>query len=230
MIKNSFIHEKLKDFNYYISKLPMYLQQSYGFIYQFRIWYDLLVGNDNKGIVGNGEILLNLLNIYDDEYLEYLNEIGDDDILDKIGLLYGITRNVDVSYTIGESTINEQLFLNDSDFLAYIKSRIIQNYCNGTLQQIVDYYNDIKVNSIYVINNPDVSASAKLYLIKDLDDDLTNMDKLFLAGKLKIQSMGISYTYEFLDTSRVLLWDSINTELSNGWGITSDNKGGLWAS
>ena len=59
----SVLVEKLKSFEYYKNKLPMYLQSSDGFISHFEIWYDLLIGQNNNGVVNVCDTILNLLNI-----------------------------------------------------------------------------------------------------------------------------------------------------------------------
>ena len=42
----SILDDKLKDFKYYVSKIPEYLKQSYGFKEQYRAWCDVLVGEE----------------------------------------------------------------------------------------------------------------------------------------------------------------------------------------
>ena len=74
MITQSIIPQKLQDFEYYKSKIPLYLQNSEGFQEHFRIWYDLLV----DGVVKNADILLNMLLIFDKDYLSYLHSIDED--------------------------------------------------------------------------------------------------------------------------------------------------------
>ena len=57
--------EKLKSFDYYKNKLPMYLRSSDGFVSHFEIWYDLLAGQNKNGVVNVCDTILNLLNIFD---------------------------------------------------------------------------------------------------------------------------------------------------------------------
>ena len=55
----SILIDKLKDFDYYVKKCPLYLQNSDGFIEHFRIWYDFLNTQEKAG-----EEVLNLINIF----------------------------------------------------------------------------------------------------------------------------------------------------------------------
>lgn len=224
IITQSLIPEILQDFEYYRRKLPMYLQQSECFQEHFKIWYDVLVGsNNNCGIVHNGEILINMLNIFADDYWTFLDTIEESsktsttsDILDKLGLLFGVTRNITVTYTYEETThTNEQLLLTNEELLMLIKAKIIQNYCEGTLQQMNAYYATTGLN-IYV-NTSESPATANLYLVYYEEQELSNIDKLFLAEQLIIRSMGIKYNTQILIPSTVLIWDQINATNTNGW-------------
>ena len=65
----AFFCEKLKNFDYYLKKIPLYLQSDENFVSHFRIWYDFLVGKENEtnnGLIGSGDTLLDLFNIYDE--------------------------------------------------------------------------------------------------------------------------------------------------------------------
>lgn len=236
MRSQNLIPEELQSFDYYKNKLPLYLQNSYGFQEHFRIWFDLLVGtSQNDGLIGNSYILLNLLNIFDPTYLEYISQLEDadvdennvygtkSDILDKLGALFGVTRNFTVTYT-DDTTVTEDISLNNEDFLVLIKTQIIRNYCEGTSKQINEYYKSIKLQ-LYAKT---LSAGrAILYLVvSDGDKQYSyseNIKKMFLAGMLKIDSMGILYSYSTLDLENLLIWDGLTT-----WAI-SDDEGGQWA-
>ena len=67
----SIISNKLQSFGYYVNKLPLYLQNSYGFIEHFRIWYETLT----SGVVYTADEILNLLNIFDKNYLKYIDSL-----------------------------------------------------------------------------------------------------------------------------------------------------------
>lgn len=229
MIDKSLIPDKIKSFEYYKNKLPLYLQESYGFQEHFKIWHELLVGNNaNGGLVGNAEILLNLLCIFHSDYLQYIADLEDSgatetdkygthcDILDKIGSIYGVTR-----YFSPTSAYSGYLNLNNEDFLLLIKTQLIKNYCEGTSKQINDYYKDVGLK-MYV-QTSDSPAVANLYLAEgDAVNYSDNVRTMFEAGLLEINSMGIIYRRQFLDLDRLLTWDVINQTNTNGW------DGGQW--
>lgn len=228
MITESIIPEKLKDFEYYKNKLPLYLQNSYGFIEHFRIWYQILI----NGICDNAIILLNLINIFDGNYFDFLETIEgvqrtsyECDILDKIGRLYGVNRQFRITYEDNNEIKTETILLNNQDFLTLIKTQIIKNYCEGTTEQINSYYKMIGLK-MYVLSASE-PATAYMYLPTSSSSSeyaySDNIKKMFLAGLLKIDSMGITYRYTFVDIDRILLWDSLNEAATNGW------DGGEWA-
>lgn len=209
MIEESLIPETLRSFKYYKNKLPLYLRNSESFQEHFKIWYEVLVGSGSEGVVGNGEILLNLLNIFSDDYLEFLQTIdstpgADFDILDKIAELFGVSRNITVTYEDAEQTMhyNEEISLSNSELLILIKSRIIQNYCEGTRQQIQEFYNSLGLSeglAIRMLANGGLDqnepATVDMYLIYEEEVPFSNLDKMFLSGMLNIESMGITYRY-----------------------------------
>ena len=61
----SFVPDKIKSYEWYYNKLPLYLKNSYGFSEHFKIWYELLISGDKNGIVNVGDTLLYLFNIFD---------------------------------------------------------------------------------------------------------------------------------------------------------------------
>ena len=229
MINQSIIPQKLQEFEYYKKKIPLYLQNSEGFQEHFRIWYDLLV----DGVVKNSDILLNMLLIFDSNYLSYLNTIDEDiqsdgyvcDILDKLGSIFGVNRYFKVTYEEAGQPITEQLQLNNEEFLILIKAQIIKNYCEGTRQQIEEYYKSVGLQ-IYLQTDNTSEATANLYLTVGTGgssyDYSENIRKMFLGGMLRIDSVGIKYQEAFIDVSRLLFWDIIDEDNNNGWGIDTD--------
>lgn len=229
MITSSIIPDKLQSFDYYKDKLPVYLQNSEGFQTHFKIWYDFL----KQGVVKNADILLNLLLIFDKDYLAYLQQLDSDmsptsfvcDILDKLGSIFGVTRHFTVEYEVEGEKVSELLTLDNNDFLILIKAQIIKNYCEGTREQISEYYKSVGLQ-LYVQTDNTSDATANLYLTTGTGDTQynysENVKKMFLGGMLRIESVGIKYQEAFVDISRLLFWDTINAEATNGW------DGGEW--
>lgn len=215
MNTNSIVPDKLKDFDYYKQKLPLYLQNSYGFIEHFRIWYDMYVGTgEYAGIIHVSDVLLSLLNIFDDDYLDYINNMPESnsgtqsDILDKIGNLFGVKRQFSCTYFDNYNYITDELILNNEEFLILIKGQIIKNYCEGTYEQIEQYYNSTGLK-ICITTSELSNAESHTYLITTDDSDYSdNIKKMFLAGMLRIESMGIKYIDIYSNFSGLLRWDS----------------------
>lgn len=218
MYEESILPRKLRTFNYYYNKLPLFLRNSYGFVEHFKIWYDLTYNNDNKGIVNIGDLLLYLLNIFDKDYLETINNMEDSDngnasdILDKIGLLFGVSRKFSVTYLEGAQTVHEELSLNNEEFLILIKCQIIKNYCNGSEIQIQDYYESAGLN-VYVLTSHVETATCYIHLAGVLEDPnySNNIKAMFKAGLLRIESMGITYKNIVSELSGFLIWDSVTS-------------------
>lgn len=211
------IADELKSFSYYRNKLPMYLQQAEGFDEHFRIWYDLLVGENSEpnpyGVVGFGDTIFALLNIFDIDYLVKFPD-AENKTLDLIGKLFGVSRSFDVQYTKLGVQYREHLDLNNEEFLILIKTQIINNYCNGTQKQISNYYREANL-PIYAITHTPGSAEVDLYLSRVLSDNIMAM---YWAGMLTIKSVGISYNYYLYLAEEVLFWDAdLGWDDANWW-------------
>lgn len=255
MLQSSVLHSKLKSFDYYVNKLPMFLQQSEGFIEHYRIWYDLLVGEintNNTGVVGVGDTLFNLLNIFDQKiddagnitnhYLTYLNSLPNSDegyaadILDKIGSLFGVKRSFEVQYDNVEGTQKKYIYLDNHDFLILIKAQIVKNYCEGTYEQIKSYYESVGLY-VYVTTSSE-PATSNIYLAYFTGDNeykpSENVQAMFFAGLLTIESMGIVYRRAFVNLDELLLWSKAADESSEpvleerGWSNDEVGNGGIW--
>ena len=228
----SIIPQELRSFDYYLRKLPLFLRQSDTFIEHFRIWFDLLNGGSTaySGIVDSADCLLYLLNIFDDDYIDTVNSlVGNEngtvsDILDKLGALFGVHRVFSVTYKDDNDVIHEdeQLELNNQDFLTLIKAQIIKDYCDGTAEQIEQFYDSIGLK-IYVITT-DSNATASLYLAEftGVNSYSDNIKKMFQAGILRINNLGIAYKDLTKELTGSLIWDA-PAAAKQGWGK------GLWA-
>ena len=229
----SFVPDKIKSYEWYYNKLPLYLKNSYGFSEHFRIWYELLVSGDKKGIVNVGDTLLYLFNIFDENFLQTIANLPDSgategnygtvsDFLDKLGYLFGVIRNFSVTYkNDNNEDVTEDLSLNNEDFLLLIKAQIIKNYCEGTYEQIKGYYNSAGLD-VFLITTED-GASAHVYLAATPDSTKysLNVKKMFKSGLMRIESMGITYTEGVRALDWFLTWDS--TKAKEYWDT------GVWS-
>ncbi len=212
----SILPEQLKSFDYYKDKLPMYLQNSYGFIEHYRIWYDMLMGKPGtiNGIVPSVDMLLYMLDIFDSSYFGELGKLGDLNtqyMLDNIGALFGVKRNMSIAYHYEGKLVPETLALSNEEFIQLIKARVIRNYCEGTYEQINQYYKSAGLEIVNTTNRGGDTATSGLYLIKHSNQGtLTNLEKLFLAEELHIASMGIQYFLESITIEEDFLWDTID--------------------
>ena len=229
----SFVPDKIKSYEWYYNKLPLYLKNSYGFSEHFKIWYELLISGDKNGIVNVGDTLLYLFNIFDENFLQTIANLPDSgategnygtvsDFLDKLGHLFGVIRNFSVTYkNDNNEDVTEDLSLNNEDFLLLIKAQIIKNYCEGTYEQIKGYYNSAGLD-VFLITTED-GASAHLYLAATPDSTKysLNVEKMFKSGLMRIESMGITYTEGVRALDWFLTWDS--TKAKEYWDA------GVWS-
>lgn len=254
MIDVSIVPATLRSFDYYYRKLPMYLQQSYGFSSHFRLWYDALMGENTEltfnGIVPSFETMLYLLNIFDTDaktpegiskYLENIIKIPNANasnehqygttcyMLDNIGALFGVKRHFSVELDGG---VKKELTLDNKDFLILIKATIVKNYCEGTFEQLKEFYQSV---GLFVVITTSAPGICNIYMATaveganyDYSDDIKSM---FLSGLLTIESMGIEYHKTFIDMTKLLVWYKDGTTEQLGWGPEiegSDLKAGEW--
>lgn len=241
MIKSSILPTTLKSFTYYVRKLPLFLQNSYGFVEHFRIWYDMMISEtETQGAINVCDYILYLLDIFDENYLEAIAKLDGSgatfdedgniisygttsDILDKIGELFGVKRTFSVAYINDDyKQVTEEITLDNKDLLILIKAQIIKNYCEGTFEQIKGYYESAGLY-IFVITS-DVSATCNLFLA---DGGSTynysdNVVKMFKAGLLIIQSMGIQYIVGKAEMTGFLVWSEDSAMSNQVWDI------GVW--
>ena len=204
----SIINEKIYNFDYYVKKLPLYLRNSDGFIEHFRIWFDLLTS-----VVENSDQILNLINIFDEEYLTRINELDESveknksDFLDKLGAIFNVKRNFSVTYISEGSPVIKQLSLDNKEFLLLIRAQIIKNYSDGSYIQMRKFYDSAKLKIYFYSNSP---ASVQVYLLNipgSADFDYSNnVLDMFYAGLLCIESMGITYAYSQQNYDDILVW------------------------
>lgn len=216
---DSVLVKDLKNFDYYVKKIPLYLQNDEKFLSHFKIWYEFLIGEEEKendGLIGTGDTLLDLFNIYDENYLDKINKYGED-FLNKLANLFNIRRSFSVKYSDGQKEHLDSITLNNEELLLFIKARIIRNYSDGSYGQMRRFY---EKNNLLIFLKWDSPAAARVYLLKipgSSEEYSENIQKLFLAGLLNIESMGIIYTYSIQDFDKMLIWDKKISEETTGY-------------
>lgn len=201
--------DKLKQWQYYLTKFPLYLRNSYGFTEHFKIIFDLLLQLDLLE-----DQLLKCFDVMASDYLDFINNLSgsqdESDILDKIASLYGVRRNFDL--TIDDET--KALSLNNNELLILIKARIIQFNFDGTYAMTKQFYENVKL-PVFIYNSGNAGI-AKLFLdtsqIESISDNIVDM---FNAGLFTIESMGITYTTESISLLNIFVWDT--TESNRYW-------------
>lgn len=184
----------LKEWNYYLNKLPLYLQNSYGFDEHFKILFDLLVRVDSLE-----DDILNQFNILSSTY------VAKDDILDKIAELFGVRRTFDVTYKEDNVTKQAALTLTNSELLKLIKAQIINNNYDGTYETSNQFYRTMNL-PVYLLQS---GNPGEVYVMLDNSVQLTENEQImFLANLFTIKSMGIVYNTSIVEISSVMIWDS----------------------
>lgn len=207
------ILDKLKSWEYYYDKLPLYFKNSYGIVEHFKIWYDLIVLFDETE-----DDIINAFDIFNNDYFTLNNIVAteyESDLLDKIAYVFGVCRDFDVCYTDPTNsslTITKQLHLNNKLLLLLIKAIIIKNNYKGTYEETIEFYESINL-PIYILNSAN-SAEAFVYFDKsslDLsytDDEIENIYAMFYSGLFTLQSLGISYTMFVVEGMfEQIMWD-----------------------
>ncbi len=195
------IDNRLKEKQYYLDKLSLFLRNSYGVEEQVTLLWKTLVDIDST---------------IDDffEAFKMLKPEGIDDLLDKIAEIVGCKRNLDVSY--GSPLTSYTLSLSNEELIRSIKTRIIQNNYDGSFENFKKNYESIGLNVLAT----DGGVSGTSIQILNNDEKLTDNDKhMFLSGNYSIRSLGITYSFSMGDLDLIGFWDNILRTWNNSqWG------------
>ena len=176
----SMLKEKLLDWNWYKNKIPLYLQNSYGYQEHFKIFYDILVNLDESG-----QKILNYLDITNVQNITDKEQSSD--ILDFIGNLYSIKRKIKFYNKNSEEYIT--ITLSDNDFLKILLVNIFQINYDGTRKSFLDFYEKTFGDTLkfYINKEQFKSINVVSSLTGDLKAIYDNTDLLF------VNIMGINY-------------------------------------
>lgn len=207
--------DKLKNWEYYYQKLPLYMRNSYGIQDHFKIVFDVLTLVDNVE-----DEICKLYDIFADDYetiiAKYDTTNYNFQFLDMLASLYGINRYMNIKYDKNNKEIRKKLKLTNTELLLFIKCKIIQHQYDGTFSQAKEYYKKIGL-PIYLFTS---SNSGQVLLYLSTNANITqNIKDLFYANELTLQSMGIVYQLNEMDLSKIGIWsikDSSSTD-NNTW-------------
>ena len=212
--------EKLKNWDYYKEKLPLYVRNSYGIKEHFYIIYGMMIELDKNEI----EICdcFNLLQKdYEHNVIEKYDALDgyDFEFLDMIASIYGVNRYLDVSYTDKDNkVVRKTLKLTNQELYTCIKARIIQNNYDGSYKQAIEYYRSIGL-SVQMFFDPTEAAKCDIYLDVSVSSDSDNIRALFLAGMLTLKSVGITYNEMIVSFDNAGVWDG--TESHGKWDVAT---------
>lgn len=229
------IRKDLLEFKYYLDRLSMFMNESYGIQEQVEIFYQQL-----KTIDENFDYLLEKLDIFNISEEEYKEDLPSE-ILDKIGAIFGCYRK----FTILLNGDYEEIELNDEDFLIYIKCQIVKQNFQGTREELTGIYTtyeDTKLTEnaildlifVYVLHqvpegNPPILNSVQCNIYwTNYTQYSENLRKLFLAGYLTIESVGILYNRLLRNVDDLILLGTKLLNLNNGDYYTLGAKYYIW--
>lgn len=219
----SILPTKLQSFDYYRNLVPMYLQDVHGFLEQIKIFFDigfqsgnfLFCGNDvvcgtTLGFTGSSVLssidrTFSFLDIFN---MSKTHNDESSDILDKLAALFGVTRRFSVN--VGE--VKKDLQLSDDDLLILIKFQVIKNFFDGSQERLSKC---ITLTGLPIMILTDTSGHCKSYMLIQDDTPISeNVQYMFLAGLLNIESMGIRYSYALQSAENIAIFDSLNSASS----------------
>ena len=223
--------QTLRDFKYYEQKLPLYLRNDEAFTEHFQIWYELLMGNgydvaynEFDGISPTSDLLLHLLNIFSETFLQDLQSLHNtgetSDLLDKLAELFGLKRNFSFDYyatSQSTTTTTASVNLTDEQLLLILHAQIIKNNNDGTYQLDAQYYEDAfrQFNLQIVSVNTEIDPATVNVYLNGVVDETSIYQQLFRGGFLTIEHLGIKYNYNVATIDDTLLWAVSNDAEAN---------------
>ena len=104
------------------------------------------------------------------------------------------------------------------------------DYCDGSFEQINNFYTNINLPIIYIgTNNP---ATVNVVMLKTQGEDAISeeIQTLFKGGLLNIKSMGIIYSnYTIVDFDSLAIWDLVQKTYANDYANNDKGwDGGQW--
>lgn len=218
------LSEKLKSWEYYKNKLPLYMQNSYGILEHFDILYNILINLDK-----NEDEFLSLFDIMSSTYLNdvvYKYDTSEEQksfrFLDILGKFFGITRE----FNINLNDEDKHLSLTNSELLKLLKVQVIKNNFDGSYEQLHEFYDSIGLPIYFYLSNTsanvNVIVDSKYFNGEYLEIQTLTQNEIDMinAGLFNVESLGIKYTNLILELDYIGVWD--NSPFS--W----DNEQTIW--
>ena len=218
--------KEMQSFDYYKKLTPMYLAQLPSFMIHEKIFFDIgfqpestltcgqftACGVDEdvrtSSIFSTAMRIFRSLDIFEVAYANYWTT---NDVLDKLAALFGVSRHFTVINTVEGTDTEYELNLSNSDLILLIKCQVIKNFFDGSFEELDGYY---KLVGLPVIALTDSNAVAKcnMYMLLLQENEVSeNVKKMFLAGLLSVESIGIQYTYNIVLAPNIAIFDSVST-------------------
>ena len=190
------LDEKLLSKDYYMSKLSMFMQQSYGIDGQIAYFTEFIQDIDTVC-----DWIASIYNLDSLEELIKTDPFSEDgyecEPLETVADIMNISRSV----TIVVDNVNETLKLNNLELLLYIKFMILKSNFNGTRKSLMELYNDTLSSNgeegILMLTDPHNPLTCNLWLNTNssylIDHKADNFIKLFLYSDIFIESLGVKY-------------------------------------
>lgn len=213
--------DKLKQWEYYYKKLPLYMRNSYGIKEHFQIIWNVMMQLENVQV-----LTLDTFNLLQNDYVNNVIATYDDvdgydfKFLDIIGSIYGVNRSLNVSFLDDKNEeVNKALYLTNKEFYMLIKARIVQNNYDGSYEQAQSYYSNIGL-PLYMLSSSN-AAECLLYLGTN-DNTSDNIRALFMANLLTLKSVGITYIRHEIDIDKLGVWANGDDALTsnNTWDLS----------
>lgn len=208
------LEDKLLTWKYYKNKLPLYLQNSYGFEEHFKLLFNILTNVDEIEDLIFKETNLFVKNYFDNLDIDGITADGTEyNILDWFASLYNVSRkfSVDLVEIIGgvPTTVTYQLNLTNYELLILVMTKIVSTYYDGTYENLKSLYDLIGIQVLF-FGDTNASGRASCFLI-NYENYSSNIQRMFDAGLLIVKSAGIDYSFGGHSTlDYIALWDSNN--------------------
>lgn len=224
------LSDKLKEWYYYKKLLPLYIQNSYGMNDNIQTYYQFLKDLDDleDGICGSfGLLSIDIKKCKQGDPSELLKI--NKDVLDMIASMFGLSRYLSFTYQEnGQPVFYDTVVdggLNDIQFVRYLQIKILNELYRGSFKSLRDSYEKnteaFNFNIPIYLTQGSNPATCTAYLIQtgDLDFDFDELEqKMFKGGVYTPVSMGISYSYQIVD-SNIGIWD--HTGNKGKWDIAT---------